>query len=230
MGIQASRDLDSLRGMARTLEDVLPLHILPETDKDELARSMRLRIFPANEVIYHRGDPAANANVVFSGLVKVMLLDENGHEALVALHGRGEFFGELALFSEEPREATVITVMPTQVFQLSRESCWAVLRRNAEASEFMMRELAVTIQKLSAKYESLVFLDAPGRLAKYLLELDHAGEPLPITQDDLAAAIGSTRFTVNKVLADYEKRGMIEVDRRSVKILDAKRLELETHR
>ncbi len=73
-------------------------------------------------------------------------------------------------------------------------------------------------------------MDTPGRLAKYLLELDHTRGDLPLTQDDLAAAIGSTRVTVNKLLADFERRGLVRVDRRRFDILDARKLEQELHR
>jgi CRP/FNR family transcriptional regulator/CRP/FNR family cyclic AMP-dependent transcriptional regulator len=230
MGTQLRLDLNAAMELAGKLRDVLPLDILPAADKEELARQMRVRNFKADEVIYHRGDPADQANVVFTGLVKVMLLNEDGHEALVALHGRGEFFGELALFTGSPRDATVIAVMPTTVLQLSRESSWRVLDRNPKAREWMFRHLSENIQKLEEKYESIVFLDVPGRLAKYLLEIDRDGERLPITQDDLAAAVGSTRVTVNKQLADLERRGIVQVERRSVRVLDKASLEKEIAR
>ncbi len=216
--------------MAGTLKDVLPIDILSQSDQEELVGEMRVRRFRAGEVVYHSGDAATNAYVVFSGLVKVMLLDALGREALVALHGRGEFFGELALFREAPRANTVSAIIPTTVLQMSRDSCWRVLDRNAEAREYMFRHLSSTIARLEDKYEAMVFLDVAGRLAKYLLELDHVGGDLPITQDDLAAAIGSTRVTVNKALADLERRQIVRVDRRSVDILDAPALARELSR
>ena len=218
-----------LMDLAHTLSDVLPLHILPPADKEELARSMRLRLFDADEVIFHAGDPAGDASVVFTGLVKVMLEDTDGREALVALHGRGEFFGELGLFSDEPRDATAIAVMRTQVFQLSRASCTTVIERNAEARDWMFQHLARIIQQQSERYGDMVFLDVTGRVAKYLLELGHIGGQLPITQEDLASAVGSTRATVNKLLADFERRGMLRVDRRRFEIVDKHALEAVVH-
>jgi CRP-like cAMP-binding protein len=53
------------------------------------------------------------------------------------------------------------------------------------------------------------------------------GRPLPLTQDDLASAIGSTRMTVNKLLADFERRGLINVERRNVRVLDETLLQRE---
>jgi CRP/FNR family cyclic AMP-dependent transcriptional regulator len=221
--------IEELRKLAATLGDVLPIEILSESDRDELARAMRLRTYEADEVIYHAGDPPGDASVVFSGLVKIMLSDDSGKEALLALHGRGEFFGELALFHEEPREETAVAVMPTSAFQLSRASCTHVIERNPEARDWMFRHLADIIQRQSDRYGDIVFLDVPARVAKYLLELGHIGGDLPLTQDDLAAAVGSTRATVNKLLHDFERRGFVRVDRRHFEIVDPPALEAVVH-
>lgn len=230
LGTQVPLEFDAVMTMAGTLGDVLPLSILPETDRQELAREMRVRSFSAGEVIYHRGDAALHANVVYSGMVKVMLLNHDGHEALVALHGRGEFFGELALFRDAPRESTVMAAMPTTVLQLQRQACWRVMDRNPRSREWMFRHLSQTIDRLEDKYEGMVFLDVPGRLAKYLLELDALPADVPITQDDIAAGIGSTRFTVNKLLGDLERRSLIAVDRRRIVVRDHAALQRETVR
>ena len=216
--------------MTATLPAALPVGVLPEADRDELSRGMRLRRFKAGEVLYHRGDSAGHASVVQEGLVKAMVFDDDGREALVALHGPGEMFGELALFADGTRETTVIAVVPTTVVQVTREAYWWILDRNPKACGAMFAHLGRTIQRLEERYEDLVFQDVPGRLAKYLLEIDQQGARLPITQDDLAAAIGSTRVTVNKLLADLERRGIISVDRRRIEVRDRAALEQETHR
>ena len=222
--------------MGATLGDVLPLEILPEIDRYELATHMTVRKFKQDEIVYHQGDPAAHAFVVFEGLVKNLLLDENGHELLVSLrsrrpvfegellvslHMRGEFFGELAFFEEKaPRDGTAAAVMPSTVLQIERDGALAVLRRNEEARRFMFAKLTHTIRNLEGKAEDLAFLDVGSRLAKYLIECSRMQRAIPLTQDDLAAAIGSTRMTVNKLLADFERRGLIDVARRNVRVLD----------
>src|SRR2546428_7119401 len=205
--------------MARTLGDVLPIEVLSESERETLAREMHLRRFKANEVVYHRGDPGSDAFVVFGGLVKLVLLDDEGHEVIAALRARGEFFGELALFEEATREATAVAVVGTQTFQLSRASLAQVLDQNPKARDFAFRVLAGRIRAISSKYEDRMFLDVPGRLANYLLDLARLRADAPITQDDLAAAIGSTRVTVNKLLADFEKRGLVRVERRHIEVL-----------
>ncbi|TMG37439.1 MAG: Crp/Fnr family transcriptional regulator [Chloroflexi bacterium] len=212
--------LEELRRMAATLGDVLPIDLLPEPDRLELVSHMAVRKFKQDEVVYHQGDPAEHAYVVFEGLVKVLLLDEQGHELLVSIMRRGEFFGELALFEKAPRDGTAMAIIPTTALQIERDGALRVLRRNPEASRFMFERLSRTIRTLEVKAEDLAFLDVTSRLAKYLLEIAKTGLPLPLTQDDLAAAIGSTRMTVNKLLADFEKRGLIDVERRNVRVID----------
>jgi CRP-like cAMP-binding protein len=222
-------DLEAIMEYADKLRDVLPVDILTREDKEELARRMHIRHFRADEVIYHRGDPAADTHCVYTGLVKVLLINAEGEEALLLLLRRGDFFGELALFRDAPREATVVAVIPTTTLQLSRQSCLDILARNPKAQEWTFHHMTETIQQLENRYESMVFLDVPGRLACYLLELKAISGALPIRQDDLASAIGSTRVTVNKLLSDFEKRGIVKVSRRKFEILDADALQKEMH-
>jgi CRP/FNR family cyclic AMP-dependent transcriptional regulator len=205
--------------MAAQLQDVLPIFVLTEPEREELVAQMQLRRFREGEVVYHRGDPAAHACVVFQGLVKCLLLDEHGHELLVALYARGQFFGELAMFEDAPRETTAVAVIPTSVFLIPRAAGLRILERNPQAMRFMFSRMASTIHGLSDLLEGIVFLDVPSRLAKYLMALERVDGAV-LTQDDIAAAIGSTRVTVNKTLADFEKRGLIAVDRRHVRIID----------
>lgn len=212
--------------MAAQLRDVLPIDALTDAERQELGAQMAVRRFREDEIVYHRGDPAAHTFVVFQGLVKSVLTDESGHELLVALYGRGQFFGELALFEDAPRETTVTAVIPTSAFQIPRAVGVRVLERNPHAMRFMFARLTRTIRGLSDLVEGIVFLDVTSRLAKYLLELERVDGAV-LTQDDIAAAIGSTRVTVNKSLADFEKRGLIKVDRRRVRILDEAALQKE---
>ena len=211
---------EEILALASTLGDVLPLEILPDADRLELGNSMAVRKFKADEVVYHQGDPASHAYVMVDGLVKVLLLDENGRELLVSLHRRGEFFGELALFEQAPRDGTAVCVVATTALQIARDGALRVLGRNDGARSYMFERLTRTIRKLESQVGDLAFLDVASRLAKYLVEVGRAGKPMPLTQDDLAAAIGSTRMTVNKLLADFERRGLIEVARRNIRVLD----------
>jgi CRP/FNR family transcriptional regulator/CRP/FNR family cyclic AMP-dependent transcriptional regulator len=219
-------DFDAIWSLADELRDVLPIFSLTEAERRELVAHMHVRRFRAAEVVYHRGDPAADTFVVHHGLVKSLLHDEEGRELLIALYGRGDFFGTLSLFEDGPRESTVEALIPTTVLQITRADALHVLERNPRAMYFMFERLTATIHQLAGLLEGIVFLDVPGRLARYLVELERP-DGVALTQDDMAAAIGASRERVNKTLADFERRGLIKVERRQVQILDEAELRKE---
>ena len=217
---------NALWDMAQELRDVLPLHVLDDVEGQELFFHLRLRRVVGDEIIYDRGDPAADTFVVHQGMVKSVLQDEQGRELLLRRYGRGEFFGTLPLFRDGPRESTVIALVPTTVFQIGRVGARRVLARNQLAASFMFERMAKTIEHLANQVETIVFLDVRGRLARHLLELARHGE-VRLRQEEVAAAIGANVFTVNKTLAEFGRRGLIRVRRRCVHLLDETRLRHE---
>src|SRR2546425_1286742 len=217
---------EALWDIANQLRDVLPLDTLSEREGEELISHMRVRRFSDGEVVYHRGDPGDDAFVVHSGFVKAVLLDEQGHELLIGRYGRGEFFGTLALVKPRPRESTVAALVRSTVLQVGRADVMRVLERNPRALAFMIERMSDTIARLADQYEARNFLDVRGRLARYLIELRGFDE-VPVRQEDIAAAIGATRFIVNRILGEFERRGLVVVGRQRVRVLDPKGLRRE---
>lgn len=196
---------------------------LPPHERVALAGRMRPRRFARDEVIFHRDDPAAHLFVIVAGTVKISLPDENGREVVVGIQRGGDIFGDLALFDDAPRSATVTAITETEVLTLGRQDFLAALERYPAAMREMLAHLARTVRRSSGRVEDLVFLDLGGRVAKCLLdisELTGGKQQLDMTQEDLAAFVGATRVSVNRALADLEKRKAIRIGRRHIEILD----------
>ena len=107
--------------------------------------------------------------------------------------------------------------------KLLQQDFMEALDRNHDAMRKMLGLLAQMVRRSSGRVEDLVFLDLPGRGAKCLLDVSEAGGKgeVDLTQEDLAAFVGATRVSVNRVLADLEKRGAISIGRRHIKVKDA---------
>ena len=202
---------------------------LSDLDRLALAAKMRPRQFARDEVVFHRDDPAGQVFLITSGTVKVSIPDEQGHEVVVALERGGDVFGDLALFDDGPRSATVTALTETHTLALARQDFISTLERNPDAMRRMLALLVKTIRHSTGHIEDLVFLDLPGRVAKCLLDLaDAAGsDQVDLTQEDLAAFVGATRVSVNRVLAELEKRGAIKIGRRHVELKDRALLQSE---
>ena len=199
----------------------------------DVANSLVARRFRRGEVIFHQGDPGNALFIVESGVVKISLPSEAGEEAILATLQAGEFFGELALLDGAPRSATAVAMEPSRMLVLARDRFRALL---AEASirDALLIGVAKELRRLTIHVEELHFLDIAGRLAARLAHL--AGEggtrladgalrlDLPLTQSDLAAMVGCTRQSVNKLLGQFADDGLIRLDRDAVVVMDLERL------
>jgi CRP/FNR family transcriptional regulator len=195
---------------------------LAVADRAALAARMRPRQFARDEIVFHRDDPAGHVFLIAAGTVKISVPDETGHEVLVALQRGGDVFGELALFDDSPRSATVTAITETAALALTRADFVGVLERNPEAMRKMLALLARMVRRSTGHVEDLVFLDLPGRVAKCLLDIAEASgtDQVDLTQEDLGGFVGATRVSVNRVLADLERRGAITIGRRHIELRD----------
>jgi CRP/FNR family cyclic AMP-dependent transcriptional regulator len=204
---------------------------LPDSELAELADRVRTKSFKRGEMIFRKDDPGTHLYMVLEGGVKIALPGEFGQEALVAIMRPGEFFGELALFDRSPRSASATALEDTRAALLAGDDFLAYLESHPASFRVVLETLARTIRRLSDRVEDLIFLDVPSRVAKYLLDLVRSsggdGNELTLTQDELAAFIGASRVSVNRVLGDLERREIISIRRRRIAIKDADRLAKE---
>ena len=220
-----------LIAVARGLADVLPVAELNDTQLSELLAQAKLRRFERDEVIYHRGDPARDLHVVVEGSVKLIREDVEGREVLLWVLERGGVLGQQAIFGRS-RPTTAIATTDAVTIQLNGETCARMLEKNPRILYRAFEMFEARVEKLTQALEDVMLLDVPSRLAKYLLDSGGGqADPhaLTLTQDELAAAVGSTRVTVNKVLADFEHRGFIRVARRHIDVLAPDKLRKEIH-
>ncbi len=206
---------------------------LAAAERAALAGHMRPRHFQRNEVVFHRDDPAGHLYLIASGTVKISVPQEDGHEVVVGLARGGDVFGELALFDDSPRSATVTALTDTMTFALASRDFTSVLERNPAAMRQLLALLARRVRHSTGHIEDLVFLDLPGRVAKCLLDQDElfgSEGTVRLTQEDIAAFVGATRVAVNRVLVDLERRGALRLGRGQVEIASADLLRAEIRR
>ncbi|MFN0070897.1 MAG: Crp/Fnr family transcriptional regulator [Chloroflexota bacterium] len=203
---------------------------LQREELEQLAGAMHRRTYRRGEVIFHQGDPGESLHVVCQGKLKVVITGENGEEAVLAILGPSDVFGEMAILDGGPRSATVTALEAVETAVLSRSDFFQLLRRVPAAVDGLLASLAKTIRQTDEDIGGLMFLDLHGRLAKKLLELaethgEAAGSRIairvPLTQEELAGMIGATRASVNKILGYFEDRGAIERRGREIVVCKA---------
>jgi len=196
---------------------------LSPKERLDLAQRMRWRHFARNEVIFHKDDPAEHVYLIASGTVKITVEEEDGQEVVIALMRGGDVFGDLALFDEGPRSASVTAMTETTAFTLANRDFMDILQHNTQAMRQLLALLARRIRRSTGHIEDLVFLDLPGRVAKCLVdqnELAGGNGRVELTQEEIASFVGATRVAVNRVLVDLERRGALRLGRGHVNITD----------
>jgi CRP/FNR family cyclic AMP-dependent transcriptional regulator len=191
------------------------------------------RRIPHGEVIARQGEAVTSLFLVTAGAVRLSSVTASGREVVVGLLCRGDLFGEAALLGH-PSQVRAQAVGPTAVLALPISSLRAILERNPETAEQLLRLIAARLHRSSAALEDALAADVPTRMAGRLRELaTRHGVPgpagvrlrVPLTQDELARMVGASREAVNRSVGALAARGLVRSSGRRLFITDPDELE-----
>jgi CRP-like cAMP-binding protein len=176
----------------------------------------RIDKLPKDHTVFAQGDPADAVYYIQKGKVKVSVVSEQGKEAVVAILGAKEFFGEGCLAGQARRMATVTTMMDGVVIRLEKRAVVRVLQQEPTFAEVFIAHLLDRNIRIEADLVDQLFNSSEKRLARLLLLLANFGqeeEPEPmitkISQETLAEMIGTTRSRVSFFMNKFRKLGFI---------------------
>lgn len=163
------------------------------------------------------GRPGGGCLYIQTGKVKVCVISERGKEAVVALHGNGDFFGEGCLTGQPLRLATVAAMTDSVIMRLDKASIVRVLHEEPKFSEMFMAYILTRNARVEEDLVDQLFNSSEKRLARVLLLMANfgkAGKPEPViakvSQETLAEMVGTTRSRVSAFMNKFRKLGFIE--------------------
>ena len=175
-----------------------------------------IRAYKRSAVIFSQGDVATDVFYIQKGSVKLSVLSRTGKEAVVAVLGQGDFFGEGCLAAQPRRIATASAMSDSRVLVVEKQQMLEMLHtQTALAERFLAHMLARNIRVEEDLVDQL-FNSSEKRLARVLLLLARYGkgdQPLPIpkmSQETLAEIVGTTRSRVNFFMNKFRDLGFIE--------------------
>jgi CRP-like cAMP-binding protein len=201
-------------------------------EPDELTRiaqTMTRRRYRRLEVIFHEGDPGESLHVVVAGRVKITRESMEGEEAIVAIIGAGDTFGELVLLDGAVRSATATAIEPTETLTMTRAAFSSLVDVSDPFRWQLLGGIAHRLRRLTDQLAEVHFLDIGGRLALTLTRLAEEAAPgvptdvrlaRPLTQSDLAAMVGGTRQRVNQILGELADEGLVAIDAGGILVRD----------
>ena len=195
--------------------------IQPDFDVEAFLKSaggpQRVTTYPKGKIVFSQGQPSTTVMYIQKGGIKLSVLSRAGKEAVVAMLGPGDFFGEGALTGQSIRIGTATATMPTTVLVIDKEAMLRLLNDEPTFSNLFISYMLVRNIRIEADLVDQLFNSSEKRLARTLLLLarytDQSGAhgKIPkISQETLAEMVGTTRSRVNFFMNKFRDLGFIE--------------------
>ena len=207
---------------------------LGEDDLAQVAQVAVPRSLQAGEIVFHEGDQSDTCYVVRIGRVRAVREHSGGRLLTLATLGPGDIFGELAIFDEEERSATIEVVEDSEVVAILGQDMRRLLRSHPDISVKLLAALSRRLRETNERLARQSFQTVQSRVATVLAELvatareegaDDGDVLITATQADLAQLAGSSRESASRFLAVLERAGIISQGRGRLTVHDAGALE-----
>jgi len=177
------------------------------------------RSFRKNVILISEGDQGSTLYIILGGKVLAYASSPDGRDVVLAEYGPGEYFGELAL-DGGLRAASVKTIAPTTCCVIQALDLRDVLAMHPDFALHLIQKLSRMVRRSTEQVKRLALQDVYGRLVRLFMELSDEngldGKRVlrePLTQQDIADRIGSSREMVNRVLKELVTGGYVSVER-----------------
>lgn len=194
----------------------------------KLAGQTQLLSFENEESIILEGQPGQGLYIVESGRVKIFKGSPSGREMIINVVDAGDSFNEVPVFDQKHNPANVTAVMDTRLWLIDADALRGLIADHPQAAQQIIINLSQNLRMLVGKVAELSFYTVTARLALLLRDLPESqlsGKgSARLTQDDLAARVGTVREVVARSLKELERCGVIQVERGKIKILDRDKL------
>jgi CRP/FNR family cyclic AMP-dependent transcriptional regulator len=178
----------------------------------------RIRTVPSKTVLIHAGDVPDVLYYVIKGSVEVLIEDEEGNEMVLAYLNKGQFFGEMGLFNEQPaRSAWVRTRTACELAEMTYPRFRQIAAESPTLLFELATQLASRLDRTNRKLGDLAFVDVTGRVAHAIMDLCNEpdamthpeGTQIKVSRQELSRLVGCSREMAGRVLKVLEEQGLL---------------------
>ena len=202
---------------------------LSDSQLERVAEISREKHFARGESIFFEGDEATGFYMVAEGKVKIFKMSQDGREQILHIFGPGEPFGEVPVFHGQPFPANAVTMAQLSLLYFPRREFVDLVANTPSLALSMLAMLSLRLRRFTSQIESLSLKEVPGRLAAHLLYLaEEQGRTdqvvLDIPKGQLASLLGTSPETLSRIFARMSDEGLIQVNGKTIKLLDYQEL------
>jgi len=197
---------------------------LSEALLDELTHSVSLVHYQRGEVLFWEGDACAGLHIIHEGSVKLFRVSPQGRQYIIRVLQEGETCNEVPVFDGGPNPVNVEALEDTRVWVVDAEAVRAIMRRDPDYALKVINNLGAMLRQLVRMVSEMAFFQVTHRLARLISEIPQeelSGESgARLTQDQMAARLGTVREVVARSLKELERSGAIQVENRRIRVID----------
>ncbi len=202
---------------------------LDQPTLQEIVRAASLREVDTGQLILLEGEETSGLYIVQAGCLKVSKIAVDGREQTIQFLDPGEVFNAVGIFIGQVNPATVSALEPSRVWLIQRETIEKLLDTHPEFARRVIEDLAGRVLHLISLVEDLSLRSVEARLARLLLE-NSVGNRIQrqrwATQNEIAARLGTVPDVVSRTLRRFVERGIIQMSRHEIQVIDPNELEL----
>ncbi len=193
-------------------------------DLRQIENEMSENSFAKGEILFLEGEPCYGLYVVKSGRVRIFKSSPEGREQVLFIAKQGDSFNDVPVFDGGPNPASASALEPATVYAIPKEALLSLVA-DCPAAQAIIKLFAARLRHLTVMVEDLSFRSVVSRLAKMLLDrAEVAGEPSRLTQDEMAAIVGSVRDVIGRALKALERTGAIKIEGQRILVTDPEKL------
>lgn len=186
----------------------------------DLAQGTSLRLYQPEESVCWQGEDCAGLFILEQGSVKLFKLSPKGRELIIRVLPSGASFNEVPVFDRGQNPVNVAALEECRIWLVEAGTIRRCLEQHVEMAEAVIQNLAENLRTLVEIVEDLSFYQVTNRLARLIGRMTPKQLDERITQDQLAARLGTVREVAARSLRELERSGAIRVARRKIQVLD----------
>ena len=216
--------------MSETSDFLRPLPYFSTLSSEEIEQVAEETVelfFAKGQILSLEGEPCQGLYVVKSGQIRVFKSSLEGREQILLIAKAGNSFNDVPVFDGGPNPASASALEESTVYLIPKQTLLSLVA-DCPTAQAIIKLLAARLRHLTAMVEDLSFRSVISRLAKLLLDLAVAEEdstPVPrLTQDEMAAMVGSVRDVIGRALKTLEQRGAISIEGQRILVVSQQKL------
>jgi CRP/FNR family transcriptional regulator, cyclic AMP receptor protein len=202
---------------------------LPPPVMERLAKTTTMITCRRGHTVFRAGDASDTLFLLKKGRVQIVRETADGKRLVTAVLGPETFFGEMVLVGQRfPQDSTAEALDDATICVMSRPDVEDLILRHPRVGLRFLERVGARLAETQAMVEEFAFKSVPARLASALLRLTALDTPtIEVSHQELADMVAAYRETTTVALHDFRDRGLVELGRRNITVLDRRGLELQ---